>query len=135
MRFYLCARYDRRLELVGYARQLRDLGHQVTSGWLHGHDVPTGAPVAEAATLMAKWAGENRVDIERADVLIHFSEPPRHLGRAGGRHAETGMALALYKPVVIIGPRENLHHYQPRVQQFNTWGEFLTALVGEAVPA
>lgn len=51
----------------------------------------------------------------------------------GGRHVEFGMALAMDKRLVVVGPRENVFHLLPAVEQFDTWPLALAALAG--VPA
>lgn len=43
----------------------------------------------------------------------------------GGRHVEFGMALALAKRCIVIGPRENVFHLLPQVEQYDSWEQYL----------
>ena len=122
MNIYLAGRYGRRLELLGYAAQLVDLGHHVTSRWLDGeHEaIDATASVGEQRT----WAAEDFSDIDSSSVLIAFTEEPGVGGR-GGRHVETGYALGCGKMVEVVGPVENVFHTLPQVRRWETWADLL----------
>ena len=77
---------------------------------------------AERSTL----ARMDEEDVRLADdglVLIAESE-----GRCvpGGKHVETGIALALGRSVYVIGRRENIFHWHPDVRVFADTGAFLS---------
>lgn len=60
------------------------------------------------------WAALQDVsDLVQADVLVHAYTQVRSTG--GGADAELGMALALKKPVVILGQKSNIFHWLPQV--------------------
>jgi hypothetical protein len=139
MRFYLAARFIRLDEMNEYAKDLRSLGHTVDCRWLQGlHQLH---PAAEKIDL---WDGKNKVqevpmdaqpfalddveDISKSEALIAFTEKPYAEKGSGGRHVEFGIALALHKPIIIIGHRENVFHTLPKVIQFQTWPEFIKYL-------
>lgn len=140
---YLAARYSRRLELCGYRAELEMLGHNVTSRWLNGdHQISdAGTPIGEsgealvegddgsnselAARLREHFAQEDIADIERSDVFIAFTEPPRSTASRGGRHVELGFALALNMPVYVVGHRENVFCWLPEVKFFESWDYLL----------
>jgi hypothetical protein len=46
----------------------------------------------------------------------------------GGKHVETGIALALRRPVYVIGSRENIFHWHPLVRVFPNEDAFLQSL-------
>ncbi len=134
--FYLAARYTRRLEMCGYREQLQAIGHKVPARWLDGsHQLDvSGTPIgdmgelliesgddAKAAALREKFAVEDMADVLSADELIAFTEQPRVSNSRGGRHVELGMALAIGKPVTIVGPRENVFCWLPQVRHFENW--------------
>lgn len=143
MKVYLAARYSRRLELCEYRRRLEGIGFQVTSRWLNGaHQVDrdglklgvegeelveTGSTL-EAAELRDLFAREDIQDVQAADLMIAFTEQPRSAGTRGGRHVEAGMALAWGKPLVIIGPRENVFYSLRTVNQFDSLDEAIPLL-------
>ena len=116
-RIYLAARYGRRNELNGYATDLRDRGFEVTSRWLQGDKQRHGKDAADAVenkegvspVFGRLFAIDDYEDIARSDIMVAFTETPRTSSR-GGRHVEFGIALALRKKIIVVGPRENIFY-------------------------
>jgi len=151
MKIYLAARYSRRIELCRYRFQLHTLGHQVTSRWLDGaHQIgDAGQPIGDAgealvegdagaadvqsAILRERFATEDVLDVQAADLLIAFTEPPRSGASRGGRHVELGLALGQKRTVWVVGPRENIFCWLPQVRHFPTWDECRQALRTEVI--
>lgn len=159
MRIYLAARYSRRVELCGYRQQLRDLGHTVQARWLDGeHQISdTGTPIGEsgealvegtlrsgetlseheqserAAVLRQQFARDDWADVNAAECVISFTEPPRSKAHRGGRHVEFGIALALGTRVIVIGHRENIFHWLEQVEFCRTWEQAKALLTEEAI--
>ena len=121
MKIYLAARYSRMEELRGYADELVAAGHVITSRWISGgNGIPETADVDMESQ---RFALEDYRDLSAADTVISWTEPPRVESTArGGRHVEFGLALAMGKRLVVVGPRENLFHTMPNVYQFDEWG-------------
>ena len=46
----------------------------------------------------------------------------------GGRHVEFGLALAAGKRLCIVGPRENIFHFLPRVEVFRSTDDLVGAI-------
>ncbi len=106
MRIYLASRYDRRMEMLGYAAILEAEGHVVTSRWVRGdHE---GATDPET---LARCAREDLDDIAGSDLFVTFTETPAVGFTSGGRHVELGYAMGLWIAVVIVGPPENVFHH------------------------
>jgi hypothetical protein len=140
VRVYLSARFGRAEEVFQRGQELIQLGYDVTSRWYH-------ADADESKLTPADWAriaADDLADIERADVLVAFTEPLRNDAEQlyangawlnaqtrGGRHVETGWALAKGLRVVVIGPRENAFHHLPQVEQFDSWDAY-AATIGRA---
>ncbi len=123
MLIYLAARFSRRHELQGVRCDLARAGHQVTSRWIDQRQDATDT--AEAAAV----ARRDIADIEIADTLIAFSETPRSgVSTRGGRHIETGIAIALRKRVIVVGPRENVFCSLPEITVFANWQQALDHL-------
>lgn len=139
MQIYLAARYSRREELVGYRARLAEIGHVVQARWLDGsHQISdSGAPIGdrgealvegdaggatpEATQLRAKFAYEDIEDVLACDLLIAFTEPPRSGHSRGGRHVELGIAIGAGKRVWVVGHRENIFCWSPRVVFLPCW--------------
>jgi hypothetical protein len=137
VRVYLSARFGRAEEVFQRGQELIQLGYDVASRWYH-------ADADESKLTPADWAriaADDIADIERADVLVAFTEEPIGSGYVaasevngalrGGRQAELGYALARKLRVVVIGPRENAFHHLPGVEQFDSWDAY-AATIGRA---
>jgi nucleoside 2-deoxyribosyltransferase len=121
MKIYLAGRYDRRVELLGYAGQL-GRRHLSTARWLTGaHEGAT-----DPETLL-RCAKEDMEDIERSDVLVVFTEDPSVGQTSGGRHVEMGFAMGIDVDVVVVGPIENVFHHLVDADgsRYDTWAEAL----------
>lgn len=146
MRAYLAAPYGAREQVAEHARELVHLGIDVTASWLdEKHEInagTTGAATALDPEEVARHAATDLDDIARCDVLVLFTA--RSLGfdpaevASGGRHVETGYALAKNIPVIVIGEPENVFHRldhlapligQPWVQRVPTFYEAARELV------
>lgn len=151
MRIYLAARYSRREELCAYRAQLEASGHTVKARWLDGeHQIANdGKPIGEhgeslvegtlrsgehlseheqserAAALRTRFALDDWEDVNAAELVISFTEPPRSKANRGGRHVEYGIALANRARIIVVGHRENIFHWLPCVEFFPTWPEAL----------
>jgi nucleoside 2-deoxyribosyltransferase len=124
MDIYLAAAYARRAELLGYRRQLEAIGHRVTSQWVLGlHEAQEGD-----WSQWARFAEDDLYDIDRADLLVAFTEPSDTGPTRGGRHVECGYALGRGIPLVIVGHRENVFYHLPYIIFYPTWAEALLAI-------
>lgn len=142
MRIYLASRYSRRVELCGYRDQLTKLGHDVQARWLNGgHQLSnTGNPIGDngeklveeggddAAKLRAHFANDDWEDVNGAECVINFTEPPRSDASRGGRHVEFGIALARGVRVIAVGYRENIFHWLPQVEFHDNFESALKSL-------
>lgn len=130
---YLAARFSRKDELAGYAAELMRNNIAVTSRWLFGsHDVPSESGMDRETK--ARFAIEDLDDIDRADVLVAFTEPEGAGPARGGRHVETGYAIGAGIPVLVVGPIENVFHAIPENTVVETWPEALRLLVAGLFP-
>lgn len=126
---YLAARYSRHPEMLGYARELQVENIGVTSSWVLGdHEIRSGGK-SNTPFWLRYFGEEDYNDVLNADVFVTFSEHPGAPGRQrGGRHVEFGIALALDKPILVIGPQENIFHHLPQITHVETWMEALELL-------
>jgi len=122
LKVYIASRYSRRHEMQQYAQDLRADGYIVTSRWILGaHEASDALNDAERE----RFAKEDWDDLVGSQFLVTFSEDNTSIkdpGQCrGGRHVELGIALAIGMPVFLIGPRENIFHWLPRVRIFSNW--------------
>lgn len=109
IRIYLAAQFNLRYSLHPVRRQLQEHGIIVHADWL---DSP-GGDLADPAT--QAWIERDLSDLQAADVFVALSLPSQHGWGSGGRHVEFGYALALNKPIVLVGKQENLFHWHESV--------------------
>jgi len=123
LRVYLAGRWARRAELALLGNQLRALGVEVTARWLRdgGDDDPKRYAMCALVDVQ---------DVIRADVVVLFTDGQDTPGGfSGGRHFEAGYAMALGKPLYLVGPRENVFHHLPAVQVCDSWADFLRVAI------
>lgn len=146
MRGYLAAPYAARELVAEYAHELVACGIDVTASWLdETHEINAGtlgaAPALTGAEV-ARHAATDLDDIGRCDVVVLFTAgslgfDPSEVA-SGGRHVETGYALAKGIPVLVVGEPENVFHRLghlapqpgvPWVEQVGTWMDAMGELV------
>lgn len=109
MRIYIAGRYSRRDEFREVAKQLEEMGHEVTSTWLRENIDPNHTMADIPPSFAAGAALTDLEDVDRADAVLFYSET--ELTPRGGRHVEFGYAIAKGKFIYVIGPAENIFHY------------------------
>lgn len=135
---YLAAPYGARERIRRYATELEAAGFVVTSTWLREtHEINAGTQGAATSLpddTVAAHAEADMADIDQSDALVLFTA--KHLGieGGGGRHIETGYALARHLPVVVVGEPENVFHRlgAPRVTLAGNLTGVIAALRGGA---
>jgi len=127
VRVYLAGPYRSRDQLRRLAAELTDLGFYVTSRWLEEtHEInpgTEGAAVALSDEAVAEHAETDLTDIEISEVLVLFTAAYVGAEGGGGRHVETGYALARDKRVVIVGEPENVFHRLSGVHRVTDWAD------------
>lgn len=142
---YLAAPYALRDHLRDLSQELELLGHRCTSSWLIEKQ-PITAGTVGATTDLTDGACDVHVandlrDIGRSDVLVVWTWDAAMteadcIVNSGGRHIETGAALALGKRVLVIGPPENIFHRSTKVDVVEDWHEacLVLAVIDRAQP-
>jgi len=125
MKVYLGSRYSRRAELAAYKQQLEAAGHIVTSRWLGGEfgDLVGKTNLNEVDPDAAAAAAHDRADVNAADIVVIFTDPPGQGGPngRGGFHVEFGIGLQAGKRMVLVGSRVNSFHHSEGVLFFANW--------------
>ena len=119
MRVYLAARFTRQVEIAGYARELKALDIEVTSGWL--------TPGENDNKLSRDMAKRDIGDIKAADLLVEFTAQDAPF--RGGHIFEAGYAYGQGIPVMAVGPKENAFHELNDILVLDTWEEAKKYLV------
>jgi hypothetical protein len=104
-RVYIAAPYPCIEDANDLASRFVDDGIVVTSRWLRGD-----------GDLSPTWARRDLGDVAAADVLVALNPPEWHERGTGGRHVELGFALAMWKPIVLVGEISNIFHRLPEVR-------------------
>lgn len=136
---YLAGPYAARDRLAEYGEQLTRVGYILKARWLtrDAETQPEGAATEAPLDDRRRWASEDLEDITRADMLVAFTaaavDLPPGFGTSGGRHVETGYALGIGRPVVLVGEPENVFHWLPRVTRVPDWHEALIELSAQLV--
>lgn len=121
VKIYIAAKYARREEMEEIALMLMNAhGYDITARWVFGGE--EGFSQEEIAIFDLE-------DVDEADTVISFTERP-DMYTTGGRHVEFGYAIATGKRLVVIGPRENVFHYFPTVEQFDTLNDWIRSEIG-----
>ena len=138
MRVYLAAPYGSRETIRGYASELTRVGFTVTSSWLEEtHEINEGTQGAASAldpSQVAVHASTDLTDIDNSDLLVLFTSNAVGVEGGGGRHVESGYAIAKALPVIVVGDPENVFHRLPRAcSVVPTWNEALIELAARLV--
>lgn len=107
MRIYIASHSQP--EAASLAETLLKWGHEITSRWIKTPLYPTTEYIISDRRRIAQ---EDVEDVQSADTLVLISGPDKY---SGGKFVETGIALALHKNVIVIGRRENMLIWHPRV--------------------
>lgn len=138
MRAYIAAPYVARAQARRYAKSLERLDIEVTSTWLKESTEINAGTVGAATALtddaVAQHAYTDLADIERSDVLVLLTESVAALeggsATTGGRHIETGYAIAHGLRVVVVGLAENVfHRAEDLVTRVDDWQGALEVLL------
>ena len=115
VKIYIAAPWAEKNGLASEARgALLEAGHEVTSRWL---DLDDDVQNTKDTTVMRAEALNDIEDIINSNLMLLINT-----GRAtAGRHVETGIAIAMLKPVIIIGEKTSVFHHLrcPRVDSIN----------------
>jgi nucleoside 2-deoxyribosyltransferase len=130
MKIYMAAQYQQKEEIKAYADQAQAGGIEVTSRWLLEPHAPNAQMAAVTEDDLESYAINDLADIDRADMFVFFSLSDQTPFKRGGRHVEFGYALAKSKPILVVGPKENIFHcLHDRVRHVETWKIALTQLL------
>jgi hypothetical protein len=116
MRLYIASKHqDKAAALM--AELVAD-GHEITARWITLDTKFSNGVESYTDSERRALALMDEEDVRAAvDGLVLIAEPPE-INVPGGKHVETGIALALGRPVFVVGRRENIFHWHPSVNIF-----------------
>lgn len=135
---YLAGPYEARDVIAGehFAGSLDRVDSRCVSSWLtEEHEINEGttgpATKLDDATVSGH-ALDDLVDINSCDVFVLITAN-QLMGKAttsGGRHVETGYALAKGKHIIVLGEPENIFHRiaSGPVERADSWHDVLLAI-------
>src|SRR6266702_6113809 len=112
LKVYVAAASYRQREARNLFRRLERHGLEVTGTWVFKRSL------GEVETFPTE-AARDLAQIDEADLVVTLTENPRARRpkyTTGGRHVECGYALGKGRPLVVVGPKENVFHYLPNVE-------------------
>lgn len=119
MKIYIAAPWVRRREARLAADLVEAAGHTVVSRWLTLHGDSTDPAV------LAQEAQNDIDDLCEANALVLLNYE-----KSEGKAVETGIALAVAMPIIVVGKRSNIFHYLRDVILVDTLDEALEFLKG-----
>jgi nucleoside 2-deoxyribosyltransferase len=132
MRVYLANQYSQKELMKVCTAELRAKGIEVTSTWPEEPHKPETQLHEVGDAVLIEYAYRDLLEIAHADMVVFFSVAPTTPTLRGGRHVEFGYALANRKPILVVGPRENIFHYLREVKQVDTWEDAVYYLLRKA---
>lgn len=143
MRIYIAAPYFARDALRNFAFELRAKDHIVTATWLEATHAIKENTLGTAPAMDDRYAMEHATqdyeDVLASDALVLVTwdvavglvpNGTPYGPNSGGRHVETGLALAQGIPVVVYGQPENIFHRGPGIALGRTWEDVVEHLDG-----
>ncbi len=132
---YIAATFARKNEALEIENALKDNGYMITSTWLHQENANMNNPTGvEQAKLANSFGDRDEEEVAKCDVLLMLTGDSKDIKpTGGGRHTEFGIARALKKRCVLLGPRENVFHHAWEIESVSTMKEALLVLAGMRV--
>ncbi len=122
---YIAAPYPIKKQAIALRNVLSEFSIDTTSRWL---DVPDGT------TMTRDLAFINLADIRSSDAVVLMNTSEWKNVGTGGRHTEVGYAVALGKPVYLLGNVSNVFHLLEAVRVCATEVELIDQLLNYAPP-
>lgn len=95
-------------------------GHTITERWWE-------YPETSDHDLLEACAQRDYTGVVKADALLLLNTQARG-SETSGKAVETGIAIAMFKPVILVGERTNVFHHLPNVHVVATVDEALELL-------
>ena len=121
-RAYIAAPWELQAEAKQLGEFLTHAGVTTAADWLN----------ASTNTYTEVWAERCLRDVRHADLVIAFNPEEFERAGTGGRHVEVGYAIALAKPIIVVGARTNIFHSLRRIELVAIDGDMVTNILRAA---
>src|SRR5215204_7364290 len=124
IKVYLGGPFDERWKL----KEMRDYlstpinQFRVTSRWLDNEFPSNDSPTDEQKYELCAW---NQFDILQSDITVILDPEEYQAKGTPGRHIEIGYAIAMRLPVILIGQRRSVMHFDPLIRVMTIQKSFL----------
>ena len=109
MKIYIAAPWIHREDMPNVAKKLEDKGHTITKKWWEVKEAKEGSGKDYELRTQAE---DDVRGVRNADLVLVINS-----AKSEGKALEQGVAIALDKPIVIVGKRgehsKNVFHYLP----------------------
>lgn len=109
MNIYLAAPWICRHEMPAIAAQFEAAGHTITERWW---EIEGAADYTDPKlfALFEDRAVADFMGVVNADAVVVLN-----LAKSEGKAVEMGVAIALFKPIILVGAPSNIFHFMPSV--------------------
>ena len=125
MRIYIAAPWADRPRATAFAERLEARGHTITHKWWVDEEKETNYKLDKV--YFRQCAIDDFVAIHTAERVVVLNTQKRG-EETSGKAVETGIALALQIPVIVVGEWTNVFHYFPGVRLVESEEEALEAI-------
>ncbi len=124
MNIYLAGPWVHRGDMLGIASSIESLGHSITWKWWETEEVKEGTGRDD---FLKGQALSDLNGVRSADLVVVINS-----AKSEGKSFEQGVAIALGKPIIIVGNRgtvsANVFHYLPQFRWVETIDGMLETL-------
>ncbi len=99
----------------------------ITSTWCDEPPMVNNDPRNEPREMRTR-GNEDYLDIQRSDMVAILTDVP---STSGGFHTELGIALALDKRLLLVGPRLNVFHFMNKIEHYANVDALVARLIYE----
>src|SRR2546430_1117245 len=125
LKIYIAAPWKSKDQMASIATSVEALGHVITKKWWTVEDTKESDPQGPA--ILMQQAADDLEGVRNADLVLVINST-----KSEGKAFEQGAAIALGKPILIVGKRvefsQNVFHYLPSYYWVNTIEDALKML-------
>lgn len=126
MKVYIAGRSEDQAKIAEIKAEFEASEIEVNAGWIQQKDLSIDK---DGLSEKRRKLWIDLTQIAEADIFVLFNPQDAHRTGTGGRHVETGYAIALGKPIFLIGSGENIFHFHENVREFDSTQTAINAVL------